>query len=72
VVVALTIRGVEVVHVCIAKGATGDRVTADTNTAQSQIQAEKKQKGPHLATGPIMLKISKSMASVTVGSSSPT
>ena len=27
---------------------------------------------PHLATGPIMLKISNSIASVTVGSSSPT
>ena len=71
--VILTIAGVEVVNVSIAQGTTSNGVAADTNAGESDKTWLRKQDiRAHLATGPIMLKISKSIASVTVGSSSPT
>ena len=44
----------------------------EMNKGQLSREGTTKQVATNLATGPIMLKISKSIASVTVGSSSPT
>ena len=72
----LTIGGIEVVDVGITEGTTGHGITANTNTGGNESRLSHsgatKQVTTNLATGPIMLKISKSIASVTVGSSSPT
>ena len=72
----LTISGVEVVDICVAEGTTGHGITANTNAIDDPRSGElgqsDKEVATNLATGPIMLKISKSIASVTVGSSSPT
>ena len=72
----LTIGGIEVVDVGITEGTTGHCITANTNTERNESRLSHsgttKRVATNLATGPIMLKISKSIASVTVGSSSPT
>ena len=73
----LTISGVEVVDVGITEGTAGDGITTDTNAVEmlaGEVSDSRRDRQlvTNLATGPIMLKISKSIASVTVGSSSPT
>ena len=69
-----TICSVEVVDVGVAEMATGDSITADADAARHMLEGANcvDSQKTHLATGPIMLKISNNMASVTVGSSSPT
>jgi hypothetical protein len=70
---ALAVGSVEVVDVGVAERATRHSVTADSDTASSdEVAHALNQDFTHEATGPIMLKISKSMASVTELSSSPT
>ena len=71
----LTIRSIEVVDIGISEGTTSDSITADTNASgivQRMWGDKTLHSETHLATGPIMLKISNNIASVTVGSSSPT
>jgi hypothetical protein len=72
----LTIGGIEEVDVGVAERTAGDRITAHTNATKQRwvfvFECVSVRCGSYLATGPIMLKISKSIASVTVGSSSPT
>ena len=72
----LTISGVEVVDICVAEGTTGHGITANTDAIDGprsgKLGQNDRKVATNLATGPIMLKISKSIASVTVGSSSPT
>jgi hypothetical protein len=68
---SLAVSRVEVVDVGVSKRSTSHGVSADSDAGVSQREAS----SPlltHLATGPIMLKISNNIASVTDGSSSPT
>jgi hypothetical protein len=72
----LTIACVEIIDIRITQRTTCDSITADADTEytdcnQSIAQCTKVIE-TCLATGPIILKISNSIASVTVGSSSPT
>jgi hypothetical protein len=69
---ALSIRSADVVDIGVSEGSTGNGVTADTDTARVSIVSGMSGNLTHEATGPIRLKISKSIASVTEGSSSPT
>jgi len=68
---ALTVGGVKVVDVGVSERTTGNGVTADSDAIINRCSRDPSH-ATHLATGPIKLKISKSMASVTVLSSSPT
>ena len=71
-----TISRIKIVDISVAKGAASYCVTTNTNartmkgTELDCISACVD--NAYLATGPIMLNISNNMASVTVGSSSPT
>jgi hypothetical protein len=69
---ALSVGGANVVDVGVSERTTGDGVTTDTDATGSAGSVFEDHTKTHEATGPIMLKISKSMASVTEGSSSPT
>lgn len=71
----LTIGGIEVIDIGITEGTAGHSVAANTNARGSQVSRSHKNdktSATNLATGPIMLKISNNIASVTVRSSSPT
>jgi hypothetical protein len=75
----LTVTCVEIIDISIAQRTTCDSITANADTAQMNRSQfiDMDTEVPvlsetYLATGPIILKISKSMASVTVRSSSPT
>ena len=82
----LTIGSVEIVDISVPEGATGDSITADTDAIRDvrggrqkktlwsarKARLDEHRQSTYLATGPIILKISKRMASVTEVSSSPT
>ena len=68
-----TISSVKIIHIGISERTACDSIAANTNARIISITYYRVAIGQtYLATGPIILKISKSMASVTVGSSSPT
>ena len=71
---SLTISRAEIVDVGVSEGSSGDGVSANSDPGMS-VKCCRLCTGidwTYEATGPIMLKISKSIASVTVVSSSPT
>jgi hypothetical protein len=72
---ALAIGRIEVINIRISQRATRNRIAANSDASSAhryQNSNYTTARVTHLATGPSILKISKSIASVTVGSSSPT